>query len=62
VLFVTDLHFGHQRTFINKLVSVLANQMGEFFPEIKAQQQLVTNVIREEEASVFTNLDQGLHC
>jgi alanyl-tRNA synthetase len=52
VLFV-DLHFGHQRTFINKLVSVLANQMGEFFPEIKAQQQLVTNVIREEEASVL---------
>jgi alanyl-tRNA synthetase len=34
----------------------------ESFPEIKAQQQLVTNVIREEEASVFTNLDQGLHC
>jgi alanyl-tRNA synthetase len=27
--------------------------MGEFFPEIKAQQQLVTNVIREEEASVL---------
>ena len=46
--------------FINKLVEVLADQMGEFFPEIKSQQQLVTNVIREEEASFLKTLDQGL--
>ncbi len=46
--------------FINKLVEVLADQMGEFFPEIKLQQQLVTNVIREEEASFLRTLDQGL--
>jgi alanyl-tRNA synthetase len=46
--------------FIFKLVEVLAEQMGEFFPEIKSQQQLVTNVIREEEASFLRTLEQGL--
>jgi alanyl-tRNA synthetase len=34
--------------------------MGEFFPEIKSQQQLLTNVIREEEASFLRTLEQGL--
>jgi alanyl-tRNA synthetase len=46
--------------FINELVAVLADQMGDFFPEIKSQQGLVTNVIREEEASFLRTLDQGL--
>ncbi|MFK7002782.1 alanine--tRNA ligase [Flavobacterium covae] len=46
--------------FINELVVVLANQMGSFFPEIKAQQNLVTQVIREEEASFLRTLEQGL--
>ena len=46
--------------FIYKLVEVLANQMGEFFPEIKSQQNLVTQVIREEENSFLRTLERGL--
>jgi alanyl-tRNA synthetase len=46
--------------FVNQLVEVLSNQMGDFFPEIKSQQQLVTNVIREEETSFLRTLEQGL--
>lgn len=46
--------------FINQLVAVLADQMGDFFPEIRAQKTLVTNVIREEEASFLRTLEQGL--
>ena len=51
---------GTKEPFIYQLVEVLANQMGEFFPEIKSQQNLVTQVIREEEASFLRTLDQGL--
>src|SRR5690554_1883397 len=46
--------------FIYRLVETLASQMGDSFPEIRMQQQLVTNVIREEEASFLRTLDQGL--
>ena len=49
-----------KKPFIFELVAVLSEQMGAFFPEIKSQQQLVTNVIREEEASFLRTLDQGL--
>lgn len=46
--------------FIFHLVEVLSQQMGDFFPEIKQQQQLVANVIKEEEASFLRTLEQGL--
>ncbi|MDI1257255.1 MAG: alanine--tRNA ligase [Flavobacterium sp.] len=46
--------------FIFELVEVLSKQMGDFFPEIRSQQSLVTNVIREEETSFLRTLDQGL--
>jgi len=46
--------------FIFKLVETLAAQMGEAYPELKAQKRLVENVIKEEEQSFLRTLDQGL--
>lgn len=46
--------------FIYQLVEILAEQMGEFFPEIKSQKELVEKVIREEESSFLRTLEQGL--
>ena len=46
--------------FIYELVAVLSDQMGAFFPEITSQKGLVTNVIKEEEASFLKKLDLGL--
>jgi alanyl-tRNA synthetase len=46
--------------FIYRLVKVLSEKMGTAFPEIKAQKQLIENVIKEEETSFLRTLDQGL--
>jgi len=46
--------------FIFKLIETLTQQMGEAFPELKKEKNLITNVIKEEEASFLRTLDQGL--
>jgi len=49
-----------QTPFIYKLVATLSAQMGASFPELKAQKNLIINVIKEEEHSFLRTLDQGL--
>ncbi len=46
--------------FIYKLVATLSAEMGDAFPELVAEKNLITNVIREEEHSFLRTLDQGL--
>ena len=51
---------GQKEGFIYKLVPTLVHEMGDAFPELKAQQVLVTKVIKEEEESFLRTLDKGI--
>ena len=51
---------NQKEPFIYKLAETLSHQMGDAFPEIRKQDTLIHNVIREEEQSFLRTLDQGL--
>ncbi|KAA2219924.1 alanine--tRNA ligase [Maribacter flavus] len=51
---------GTKEPFMYRLVNVLTQSMGEAFPELSEQKQLIENVIKEEEHSFLKTLDQGL--
>ena len=46
--------------FLTRLVPQLVEDMGEAYPELKAQQKLVESVIREEENAFLRTLDRGI--
>ncbi len=53
--------FLDQKTpFMYKLVPVLVHEMGGAYPELPAQQELISRVIKEEEDSFLRTLEKGI--
>ncbi len=51
---------GLSEPFLCRLVPQLISDMGEAYPEIKEQEKLIENVIREEEMAFLRTLDRGI--
>ena len=51
---------GLKEPFLCRLVPQLIADMGQAYPELVAQEQLVTRVIREEEEAFLRTLDKGI--
>ena len=51
---------GFSEPFLCRLVDQLVKDMGEAYPEIAAQRELVEKVIREEEMAFLRTLDRGI--
>ena len=49
-----------KEAFIYKLVPTLVAEMGAAYPELPAQRELITRVIKEEEDSFLRTLDRGI--
>lgn len=54
----TFLNF--REPFMDSLVSVLVEQMGDHYPELKSQQTLIAKVINKEEAAFLRTLETGI--
>ena len=50
---------GQKEAFLYKLLPTLVEEMGDAFPELKAQQTLIAKVMKEEEDSFLRTLDKG---
>lgn len=54
-------YLGFNEPFICKLVEGLVQQMGDQFPELRVQQDLITKVIAEEESAFLRTLATGIN-
>ncbi|GGK68324.1 alanine--tRNA ligase [Rufibacter glacialis] len=53
-------YLNFKKPFLNSIVPVLADQLANVFPELKAQQAFVQRVIEEEENAFLRTLENGL--
>ncbi len=53
-------YLDKKEPFIYRLAETHAAQMGDAFPELRSQKNIITNVLKEEEASFLRTLDKGL--
>jgi alanyl-tRNA synthetase len=53
-------YLGMEEPFIHHLVPVLANQFEGIFPEVKAQQDFISKLIKEEEIAFLRTLSLGV--
>ena len=51
---------GQRQAFMYKLLPVLIENMGEAYPELEAQKELISKVIKEEEDSFLRTLETGI--
>jgi len=52
---------GFEQAFMYKLVPIMVDQLGKTYPELVKQQELITNVIKQEEESFLRTLATGLN-
>ncbi len=53
-------YLGQDEPFIYRLVPVLVKTMGEYFPELRSQEQHITTTIKQEEIAFLNTLGKGI--
>ena len=53
-------HLGARGAFLHKVVAAVCDSLGDVFPELRAQQKRVTDIIRDEEIAFGKTLERGI--